>query len=490
MAAKEFIVAIELGSSKMTGIAGKKNLDGSITVLAVVKEDSSTFIRKGVIYNIDKTAQCISNIVKKLTATLKTNISHVYVGVGGQSIRSVKNNIVKNLAEDTIVTQEMVNELMDGNRAMTYQDQEILDAATQEYKVDNQYQMDPVGIQCTRLEGNFLNILWRKMFYRNLNKCFDIAGVAIADMYLAPFALADSVLTDAEKRSGCALVDLGADTTTVSVYYKNILRHLAVIPLGSNNITKDIASLQMEESAAEQMKLKYGSAWTDNGEIDNQLTLSIDSDRTVKSREFISIVESRMEEIIENVWYQVPSEYADRLLGGIILTGGGSNMKNIETAFRNHTHIEKIRIAKFVTQSITSKDPDINARNGMMNTILGLLAKGNMNCAGGEMDPAGDLFGEKKQATTTTDIHREPRKVNELDPGVVLTEAEKLKAEEERRRAEEAEEERRRAEEEAAAEAARIAAEEERRQRKENSSLKKTGNKLMKFLKGLVQEDE
>ena len=182
MAAKDFIVAIELGSSKMTGIAGKKNL-------------------------------------KKLTTTLKTEIVHVYVGVGGQSIRSVKNNIVKNLPEDTIVTQEMVNELMDGNRNMSYQDQEILDAATQEYKVDNQYQMDPVGIQCSRLEGNFLNILWRKMFYRNLNKCFDLANVAIAEMYLAPLALADSVLTDAEKRSGCVLVDLGADTTTVSVYF-------------------------------------------------------------------------------------------------------------------------------------------------------------------------------------------------------------------------------------------------------------------------------
>ena len=136
--AKDFIVAIELGSSKITGIAGKKNLDGSIQVLACVKEDSSSCIRKGVVYNIDKTAQCISNIVKKLTNTLKTEIAYVYVGVGGQSIRSVRNNIVKNLPEDTIVTQEMVNELMDGNRNMSYQDQEILDAATQEYKVDNQ----------------------------------------------------------------------------------------------------------------------------------------------------------------------------------------------------------------------------------------------------------------------------------------------------------------------------------------------------------------
>ena len=131
MEPKEFIVAIELGSSKMTGIAGKKNIDGSISILAVVKEDSSSFIRKGVIYNIDKTAQCISNIVKRLTTQLKTSIVNVYVGVGGQSICSIKNVIVKNLPADTIVTQEMVNELMDANRNMSYQEQEILDAATQ-----------------------------------------------------------------------------------------------------------------------------------------------------------------------------------------------------------------------------------------------------------------------------------------------------------------------------------------------------------------------
>ena len=484
MAAKEFIVAIELGSSKMTGIAGKKNLDGSISVLAVVTEESSTFIRKGVVYNIDKTAQCIANIVKRLTTTLKTEIRHVYVGVGGQSVRSVKNNIVKNLPEDTVVTQEMVHELMDGNRNMSYQDQEIIDAATQEYKVDNQYQMDPVGIQCTRLEGNFLNILWRRLFYRNLNKCFDQAGVAIADMYLAPLALADSILTDAEKRSGCVLVDLGADTTTVSVYFKNVLRHLAVIPLGGNNITKDIASLQMEENHAEDMKLKYASAFTDNSDIDSSLKLSIDSDRSVESRKFVEIVEGRMQEIVENVWYQVPSEYADRLLGGIILTGGGSNMRNIETAFRNHTHIEKIRVAKFVTQAITAKDPLITAKDGTMNTVLGILAKGNMNCAGDEIDPNADLFAESKPATTTTtaDIHREPRKVNEIQSGVVLTEAEKQKAEEEKRRAEEEA-----AAKAAAEEAAAKAIEEE--DDKENG-IKNLGKKIGNFFRSIIAEDE
>ena len=382
---KDFIVAIELGSSKLTGIAGTKNLDGSITVLSVVKEDSASCIRKGVVYNIDKTVQALTSIVNKLETNLKTKIAKVYVGVGGQSIRSVRNVIVKDLPADTLVTQNMVNELMDANRTMTYLDQEILDAATQEYKVDNQFQLDPVGIQCSRLEGNFLNILWRKAFYRNLNKCFDNAGIAIAEMYLAPLALADSVLTEAERRSGCVLVDLGADTTTVSVYAKNILRHLAVIPLGSNNITKDIASLQMEEQDAENMKLKYACAFTDNDDIDNTQMLPIDAERTVESRKFIEIVEGRVQEIIENVWYQVPNEYVDKLLGGIILTGGGSNLKDIERALAKFTHIEKVRTAKFVTPTINSNSEDITAHDATMNTLLGLLVKGDENCAGDEI---------------------------------------------------------------------------------------------------------
>lgn len=137
---KNFIVAIELGSSKMTGIAGQKNLDGSIQVLAVVKEESSSFIRKGYVYNIDKTAQCLASIVNKLEKQLKTTITQVYVGVGGQSIRSVRNVISKELPTDTMVTQDMVIELMDANRNMKYPDQEILDAAVQEYKVDSQFQ--------------------------------------------------------------------------------------------------------------------------------------------------------------------------------------------------------------------------------------------------------------------------------------------------------------------------------------------------------------
>ncbi|MDE6688587.1 MAG: cell division protein FtsA, partial [Prevotella sp.] len=365
---KDFIVAIELGSSKVTGIVGQKKPDGSISVLALVKEDSSSFIRKGVVYNIDKTAQCLTNIVKKLEAQLKTRITQVFVGVGGQSIRSVKNSIVKDLPADSIITQDMVVRLMDANWNLDYPDQKILDVTEQEYRVDTQLQMDPVGIRASRLEGNFLNILGRTSFFRNLNKCFETANIKVADMYLAPLALANAVLTEAEKRSGCALIDIGADTTTVSVFWKNVLRHLAVIPLGSSNVTKDIASLQMEEHEAEQMKLKYASAYTDNNDIDPNLKYSIDSARQVESRKFIEIVEARMEEIIENVRYQIPSDYYDKLLGGLIITGGGSNMKDIEQAFITHTHIEKVRVAKFVNATINSRNEQLKARNGMLNT--------------------------------------------------------------------------------------------------------------------------
>ena len=481
--AKEFIVAIELGSTNIIGVAGKKNIDGSISILSVIKEDSTSCINKGVVYNIDKTVQCLTNIIKRLETSLKAKVAQVYVGVGGQSIRSVKNTLIKELPLDTVVTLDMVNELMDANRSMTYPAQEVLDAITQEYKVDAQYQLDPVGIQCTRLEANLLNILWTKSFYRNLNKCFDNAGIAIAEMYLAPLALADSVLTDAEKRVGCVLVDLGAETTTVSVYYRNILRHLAVIPLGGNNITIDIASLQMDDENAEKIKLKYASAYTDSKDIDENLKYSIDEDRQVDSKTFIEIVEARLEEIIKNVWYQVPSEYTDKLLGGFIITGGVSNMKNIEKAFKQHTGVDKIRIANFVQETINSNIPEITAHNATMNTVLGLIAKGDMNCAGDEL--TSDLFAKENNTETTStavEAPKAPRSITETQGrGVVPTEAEKQKAEEEARRKREEEEAEQRAREE-----------EERRleeEKRKNSPLNKLFRKTKNFFDQIMKEE-
>lgn len=471
----DFIVAIELGSSKINGIAGRKNHDGSISVLAIVQEDSTSCIRKGVVYNIDKTIQALTGIIKKLETILKRKIRHVYVGVGGQSIRSVKNTNIKELPNESIVTQDMINELMDANRNMQYPEQEILDAITQEYKVDNQYQLDPVGIQCSHLEGNFLNILWRKSFYRNLNKCFENAGISIAEMFLSPLALSENVSTDAERRSGCVLVDLGADTTTVAVFYKDILRHLVVIPLGSDNITKDILSLQMEEKTAEQLKIQYGNAFTDIQDIDNETTYKIDDDRSVEMRQFVDIVEARVKEIIENVWNQVPSEYYDKLLGGMILTGGGSMMKNIERAFKDHTHLEKIRTAKTITKTINSNNPLITAQDATLCTVLGLLAKGDMNCAGEEISSY--LFNEDKPAAHPAEPHSPKRPVSEtVGKGIVQTEADKQ-----------------------AEAAAKAAAEEKARQeelerlreeKRKNSWVHKSITALKNFGRKIVEEDE
>ena len=279
------------------------------------------------------------------------------------------------------------------------------------------------------------------------------------------------------------LVDLGADTTTVSVYYKGILRHLSVIPLGSNNITKDLTCLQIEEQDAEKMKLKYAKAYTDISNIDPTLNYPVDKDRSIESKKFIEIVEARVEEIVENVWFQVPVEYSDKLMGGIILTGGGSNMPEIDKVFKTHTHIEKVRIAKFINQTVNSKDPKITNHVGMMNTILGLLAKGDMNCAGDEIGT--DLFASAgSDKTTTAEPHKIPRNPNEtVGTGVVLTAAEKLKVEEDARRKKEEEEE-----------AARIAAQEEEerleRERKEKSPFHKLMRGFKKFVKDTISEEE
>ena len=202
----------------------------------------------------------------------------------------------------------------------------------------------------------------------------------------------------------------------------------------------------------------------------------------METRKFIEIVEGRLEEIIANVWCQVPEDYCDKLLGGIVLTGGGSNMKDIEKAFRNYTHIDKIRIAKFVTQTITSNIADVTAHDGKMNTVLGLLAKGDINCAGMEKDPNGDLFAQRPAPAETIE-QRRARQATETPAGVVRTADEIRRAEEEARQ-------KREEEERIAREKAEEEARERERIRKENSPLSKLGRWLKKAANEIVKEEE
>lgn len=481
MPVKNFIVAIELGSTKIRGIAGQKKPDGSFAVYAVISEDASQCIRKGVVYNIDKTVQCISSIVQRLRGQLHAGIKHVYIGVGGQSIHSELNTISLDIRGGIPIRQKDILDMMDQNRSMEYPDMEILDVEVQEYRVDNRLEAEPVGIQCQHLEGNFLNILQSKRHYQSLNTCFEKAGVQIAEIYLAPFALADAVLTPNEKRTGTVLVDLGADTTTVMVYYKNIVRHIAVIPLGSANITKDIASLQVEEQDAEIIKLRNASAYTREEEIDHTLKYDLDAERKVESAKFIDIVEARVQEIIQNVWNQVPIEYADKIMCGIVLTGGGSNLRNIDVAFRENTKINKVRIAKFVSYTINSSNPEVNAHDGKMNTLIGLMAKGDQNCyCQIEETKAPDIFGETQGETTNTEgeqiVARDP---HTLPQGVVLTEKEQQQViAEKQKKAQEA--------------ASQIAAATQKEEEPQEKEPKKPGfgSKILRFFANMTKEDE
>lgn len=424
MAATDFIVAIELGSSKITGIAGRKNSDGSIHVLACAKEKSSSFIRKGVIYNLDKTAQSLTSIINQLEGALDNSIGKVYIGVSGQSLRTVKNTVSRHLPDEVIISQELVDEIIDENIQIPLIDMDILDVAPQEYKIGNNLQTDPVGVAGNHIEGRFLNIIARSTIKKNLIKCFEQAKIEIADYFIAPIVTADVILMDSEKRLGCALVDFGAETTTISVYKNNILRYLTVLPLGGNSITRDICTLQFEEEEAEEFKINYGNAIDDPGEgEENEIYQLNDETRAIERRQLNEIIEARVEEIIENVWNQILlSGYDDKLSAGIIITGGASNLKNLDEVIKKRTKIEKVKTVRSIRNGVTSSNPDLIKKDGTQNTVLGLLYAGNENCCMQEQKVeevtkvSSDLFEEDIEIKANNDriaAERERKKLQE-----------------------------------------------------------------------------
>ena len=466
MATTEFIAAIELGSSKVTGIAGRKNSDGSMQVLAYAKEDSSSFIRKGIIYNLDKTAQSLTSIINKLEGDLKNSIAKVYVGIGGQSLRTVRNVVSRDLNEETIISQELVDAICDENLEIPLVDMDILDVAPQEYKIGNNLQADPVGVAGSHIEGRFLNIVARASIKKNLERCFEQAKIEIADLLISPLVTANAVLSESERRSGCALIDFGADTTTISVYKNNILRFLPVLPLGGNSITRDITSMQMEEEEAERLKITFGNVMYEEEESEEAATCQLeDGSRTVELQALNNIIEARAEEIITNVWNQIQlSGYDDKLLSGIIITGGAANLKNLDTMLRKRSKIEKIRTARSIRNTIQT-DSDLIKKDGTQNTLFGLLFEGKENCC----------LIETRPVTHSQPVITEPVNMFEEDEALkeqeaAAREAKKKKDEEDKRRRDE---DRRRKEEE------KRKKEEARKKKKEGPSwFEKTFNKI------------
>ena len=402
MAATDFIVAIELGSTEIAGIAGKKNADGSINLLAYSSEKSDDCIKKGVIYNLDKTTQKLTSVIKDLETKLQAGIRKVYIGVGGLSLRSIKNTEARQLGDDVRISQAIIDSMMEANLDTPLMDYEILAVETQEYKVGNNLLTEPVGTTASNIEGNYLNIIARPSVKQNIKQCLAHTGYEIAGFTISPMATAETVLTTNEKRSGCALIDFGADTTTVAIYKNNLLRHVCVIPLGGNNITKDICSKQIEEDDAELIKLRYASAYTEHkeGEEIQDTEFTLDGKCSIMSRTLEDIVEARINEIISNVFNQIKlSNYSEGLMAGVVVTGGVSNMPNIDKAITNITKIEKVRVAHTGETNLIG---NINfPENGKSNTLIGILLSGEENCC--RVDPKKGHQLDFKEETVPTE---------------------------------------------------------------------------------------
>lgn len=396
---KDFIVAIELGSSKISGIAGKKK-DGTMHILAYAEEKTAGCVKRGVVYNIEKTYQSVNTIIAKLEAVLKTKITRAYVGLGGQSMRSYKCIIKRNLLTQSYITNEAIDAIRQESYEIPFNDYEVLENFPQEYVVDSSVIADPVGVMGTNIEGEFLDVIAKTNLRTNIDTVFANVGVDIAEGLISPLQLANNVLTDAEKRSGCALIDLGADTTTLVVYKNNIVRYLVTIPLGSNNINKDLSTLPIDEAETEDVKLKYGDACQEfeaSEESETQYYTTSDG-RQIDVNTIKTVAESRMGEIIANVSSQIiNSDYSGKLLAGIVITGGGSNMKNIVRAFTKNTKIDKVRVANKVNQTVvkTSNASNFSMDSVETTTIISLLLAGTVPCGGEDIGRAPDIFDQQ-----------------------------------------------------------------------------------------------
>ena len=379
-AEKDIIIAVELASTAIRAIAGKREPDGSMQVLAFAQEESSNTIRKGVIDNIDKTTQALTRVVGKLSDKLGVRVKSIYIGLGGQSLRSVHNRVLLQFDGLELLSHKTIDKMRDTNSGVVYPNAEIKEVVPQEFTIGSRSVVDPVGMQAEMLEANFINIVARPTLEENIRKCVNSAGLEVQEVLISPLCEANALLSANEKRSGCALVDMGADTTTVSVYFNNILRHLCVIPLGGSNVTSDITSLKVEAEEAEELKKKYGTAYRSDNEDKTGQKINLSFDRTEDEEKLQEIVEARYEEILANVSNRL-SAYKDKMLSGIIVTGGAARVPDLPIAFaRQMLGDLNIRVAKGLPDNVTISygvqvgDPD------RLYTLYGLLLAGKENC--------------------------------------------------------------------------------------------------------------
>lgn len=380
MDAPEIVVGLDIGTTKIACLVGRKTEHGKIEILGVGKAPSLG-VTRGVVSNIEKTVQSIRAAVEEAEAKSGVEISVVNVGIAGQHIKSLQHRGM--ITRDTIneeISQKDVDELIDDMyKLVMMPGEEIIHVLPQEYIVDREPGIkDPIGMSGVQLEANFHIITGQIAAAKNIFKCVNKAGLEVAELILEPLASSSAVLSEEEKEAGVALIDIGGGTTDIAIFHDGIIRHTAVIPFGGNVITEDIKEgCTIMQRQAELLKTKFGAALpqaTQDNEIVCIPGLRGRDPKEISVKNLANIISARMSEIIEHIYFEIKNSGFDKkLIGGIVVTGGGSQLKHINQLMEFTTGIDS-RIG--YPNEHLSANTNINVTSPLFATGVGLVAKG------------------------------------------------------------------------------------------------------------------
>ncbi len=336
MEPSEIVVGLDIGTTKIVAIVGRRNEFGKIEILGMGKSESYG-VARGVVQNIDQTVQAIRTAVSEAENKSGVNIKVVNVGIAGQHIKSMQHRGIKtrsNIEEE--ISQKDIDALIDDMFKLVMQPgEEIIHVLPQEYIIDNEQGIkNPIGMSGIRLEANFHIITGQIAAARNIYKCVHKADLEVSGLTLEPLASADAVLSNEEKEAGVVLVDIGGGTTDVAIFHEGIIRHTAVIPFGGNVITEDIKEgCTIIKNQAELLKIKFGSALASENQ-ENEIVsipgLRGRAHKEISVKNLSAIIQARMEEIVEHVYYEIKnSGFEKKLIAGIVVTGGGAQLKHV-----------------------------------------------------------------------------------------------------------------------------------------------------------------
>ena len=375
----KIVAAIDIGTTKIVAIVGEKNKDNTLQILGMGKS-KSLGVKRGVVQNIEKTINSIETAIKLAENEAGIEIDEVFIGIAGQHVRSMKNRgyIIRE-NDDNEISKEDINHLVsDMYKLPVNSGEEILHVLPQSYIVDDEFDVEPIGMHGRKLEGNFHIVIAQTTSAKNIKKCINKAGLQDKELILEPIASSDAVLTDDEKEVGVVMVDIGGGTSDMAIYYDKKIVHTAVIPFGGDVITKDIKKeLGIIEADAERLKINHGSALPEAINQNSFITIrgiSNRPDKEISQRFVAEIINARMTEIIGAIEYQIESTGLSTKIGaGIVLTGGGALLNNLKQLMAFKTGMD-IRIGTPNTLLINNLNAELNKT--MYATSIGLIIRG------------------------------------------------------------------------------------------------------------------